>query len=122
MKPAGSGIFRTPGRPISFSRMKACGDTALTKKPTASLTSSFPPWRKIFGWTDGVFLELLRDLPPELVQKLASEQAAALLKLIRISQGTVSPRTLARFAFLRCLFFSEALRSRFRVLMILQLF
>jgi alpha,alpha-trehalase len=27
-----------------------------------------------FGWTNGVFLELLRDLPPELVKKLASEQ------------------------------------------------
>jgi hypothetical protein len=30
-----------------------------------------------FGWTNGVFLELLRDLPPELVQKLASEQGVS---------------------------------------------
>lgn len=29
-----------------------------------------------FGWTNGVFLELLRDLPPELMKKLASEQGS----------------------------------------------
>jgi hypothetical protein len=28
-----------------------------------------------FGWTNGVFLELLHELPAELVKKLASEQA-----------------------------------------------
>jgi hypothetical protein len=27
-----------------------------------------------FGWTNGVFLELLHDLPAELAQKLANEQ------------------------------------------------
>jgi hypothetical protein len=27
-----------------------------------------------FGWTNGVFLELLHDLPGGLMQKLASEQ------------------------------------------------
>ena len=30
-----------------------------------------------FGWTNGVFLELLQKLPPDLVQKLAQEQAVA---------------------------------------------
>jgi alpha,alpha-trehalase len=29
-----------------------------------------------FGWTNGVFLELLQELPKEMVEKLASEQDA----------------------------------------------
>jgi alpha,alpha-trehalase len=29
-----------------------------------------------FGWTNGVFLELLQELPKEMVDKLASEQDA----------------------------------------------
>jgi hypothetical protein len=30
-----------------------------------------------FGWTNGVFLELLHDLPADLAQKLASEQGSS---------------------------------------------
>lgn len=47
---------------------------AVTRSSETQVTAGYHMNIVGFGWTNGVFLELLRDLPPELVRKLASEQ------------------------------------------------
>lgn len=47
---------------------------AVTRSSETQVTAGYHMNIVGFGWTNGVFLELLRDLPPELVKKLASEQ------------------------------------------------
>ena len=49
---------------------------AVTRSSETQVTAGYRMNIVGFGWTNGVFLELLRDLPPELAQKLASEQAS----------------------------------------------
>ena len=50
---------------------------AVTRSSETQVTAGYHMNIVGFGWTNGVFLELLRDLPPELVQKLASEQGGS---------------------------------------------
>ncbi len=50
---------------------------AVTRSSETQVTAGYHMNIVGFGWTNGVFLELLRDLPPELVQKLASEQGSS---------------------------------------------
>ena len=50
---------------------------AVTRSSETKVTAGYHMNIVGFGWTNGVFLELLYDLPAELVQKLASEQTAA---------------------------------------------
>lgn len=50
---------------------------AVTRSSETKVTAGYHMNIVGFGWTNGVFLELLHDLPAELVQKLASEQTAA---------------------------------------------
>jgi len=47
---------------------------AVTRSSETQVTAGYHMNIVGFGWTNGVFLELLRDLPQELVQKLALEQ------------------------------------------------
>jgi alpha,alpha-trehalase len=47
---------------------------AVTRSSETQVTAGYHMNIVGFGWTNGVFLELLRDLSPELVKKLASEQ------------------------------------------------
>jgi alpha,alpha-trehalase len=47
---------------------------AVTRSSETQVTSGYYINVVGFGWTNGAFLELLHDLPAELVQKLASEQ------------------------------------------------
>jgi alpha,alpha-trehalase len=47
---------------------------AVTRSSETQVTAGYHMNIVGFGWTNGVFLELLRDLPAELVKKLASEQ------------------------------------------------
>jgi alpha,alpha-trehalase len=47
---------------------------AVTRSSETQVTSGYHINIVGFGWTNGAFLELLHDLPAELVQKLASEQ------------------------------------------------
>jgi alpha,alpha-trehalase len=47
---------------------------AVTRSSETQVTAGYHMNIVGFGWTNGVFLELLHDLPAELVQKLASEQ------------------------------------------------
>ncbi len=49
---------------------------AVTRSSETQVTAGYHANIVGFGWTNGVFLELLHDLPAELAQKLASEQAA----------------------------------------------
>src|ERR1700720_1453559 len=94
MKPAANGIFRTLGRRTSWLQTKEFGATASARKRIAFLTNFFPRWRRIsgstetqvtagyninivgFGWTNGVFLSLLHELPGTSVTRLANEQSA----------------------------------------------
>jgi alpha,alpha-trehalase len=50
---------------------------AVTRSSETQVTAGYHMNIVGFGWTNGVFLELLRDLPPEWVKKLASEQGAS---------------------------------------------
>ena len=50
---------------------------AVTRSSETKVTAGYHMNIVGFGWTNGVFLELLHDLPAELVQKLASEQTVA---------------------------------------------
>jgi alpha,alpha-trehalase len=47
---------------------------AVTRSSETQVTAGYHMNIVGFGWTNGVFLELLHDLPADLVQKLASEQ------------------------------------------------
>ncbi len=49
---------------------------ALTRSSETQVTAGYHANIVGFGWTNGVFLELLHDLPADLAQKLAGEQAA----------------------------------------------
>jgi alpha,alpha-trehalase len=49
---------------------------AVTRSSETQVTAGYHMNIVGFGWTNGVFLELLRDLPPELEKKLASEQGS----------------------------------------------
>jgi alpha,alpha-trehalase len=48
---------------------------AVTRSSETQVTAGYHMNIVGFGWTNGVFLELLHELPAELVKKLASEQA-----------------------------------------------
>jgi alpha,alpha-trehalase len=50
---------------------------AVTRSSETQVTSGYHANVVGFGWTNGAFLELLHDLPAELVQELASEQASS---------------------------------------------
>jgi alpha,alpha-trehalase len=50
---------------------------AVTRSSETQVTAGYHMNIVGFGWTNGVFLELLGDLPPELVKKLASEQGSS---------------------------------------------
>lgn len=50
---------------------------AVTRSSETQVTAGYHMNIVGFGWTNGVFLELLRDLPPELTEKLASEQGSS---------------------------------------------
>jgi alpha,alpha-trehalase len=49
---------------------------AVTRSSETQVTAGYHINIVGFGWTNGVFLELLHDLPPELAQKLATEQSS----------------------------------------------
>jgi alpha,alpha-trehalase len=50
---------------------------AVTRSSETEITSGYHVNVVGFGWTNGAFLELLRELPAELAQKLSSEQASS---------------------------------------------
>ena len=50
---------------------------AVTRSSETQVTAGYHMNIVGFGWTNGVFLELLHELPAELVQKLASEQGSS---------------------------------------------
>src|SRR6267143_1316281 len=50
---------------------------AVTRSSETQVTAGYHMNIVGFGWTNGVFLELLHDLPAELVEKLASEQGTS---------------------------------------------
>jgi len=50
---------------------------AVTRSSETQVTAGYHMNIVGFGWTNGVFLELLHDLPAELVQKLSSEQGSS---------------------------------------------
>jgi alpha,alpha-trehalase len=50
---------------------------AVTRSSETQVTAGYRMNIVGFGWTNGVFLELLHNLPAELVQKLAGEQGSA---------------------------------------------
>ena len=50
---------------------------AVTRSSETQVTAGYHMNIVGFGWTNGTFLELLHDLPAELVQKLASEQGSS---------------------------------------------
>jgi alpha,alpha-trehalase len=49
---------------------------AVTRSSETQVTAGYHVNIVGFGWTNGVFLELLHDLPPELAQRLATEQSS----------------------------------------------
>src|SRR6267143_5283791 len=49
---------------------------AVTRSSETQVTAGYHMNIVGFGWTNGVFLELLHDLPAELVHRLASEQSS----------------------------------------------
>jgi alpha,alpha-trehalase len=51
---------------------------AVTRSSETQVTAGYHVNVVGFGWTNGVFLELLHDLSPELAQKLATEQSSIL--------------------------------------------
>jgi alpha,alpha-trehalase len=50
---------------------------AVTRSSETQVTAGYHMNIVGFGWTNGVFLALLNELPPELVARLAQEQNAA---------------------------------------------
>ena len=50
---------------------------AVTRSSETQVTAGYHMNIVGFGWTNRVFLELLHDLPAELVQKLSSEQGSS---------------------------------------------